>query len=394
MKKYTVNTSMLSLLEGCSFFVKGKGAEPLPYSHAEEGKLGNKFFYKISGSESKQINTIHELLISSLFERLPVNQSATAYLKGKSYLDFLEPHRNNYYFLRTDLKNFFHFIDKEMVVEALRHHVSEEPVTTEYSQSSLELVSRLVTLTLPKNSKNLEFAGQSILPIGFKTSPVVSNVVFRKFDILIEKFCAQHDILYTRYADDMLFSASDIRTSKYKEKDIFSVLRNPKVKEKKPFLHSRRFLEQISFIVNLGGFKINNKKTHMSKGNFTINGYTISGTNYPYTSGTIRVSNKKTKIICKLLHECKINVDDGDILKTVFNYRETKARLPYKSSKKFMNTYHATQLNNKLMGYRSYLISLLKFNETYRCMDSTFINKCISLVCELDSIINRRINMQ
>ena len=92
-----------------------------------------------------------------------------------------------------------------MVVEALRHHVSEEPVTTEYSQSSLELVSRLVTLKLPKNSKNLEFAGQSILPIGFKTSPVVSNVVFRKFDILIEKFCAQHDILYTRYADDMLF---------------------------------------------------------------------------------------------------------------------------------------------------------------------------------------------
>lgn len=360
----------------------------------EEGKLGNKFIYKVSGSESTEINTIHELLIYSLFERLPVNQSATAYLKGKSYLDFLEPHRNSYYFLRIDLKNFFHFIDKEMVVEALRHHVSEEPITTEYSQSSLELVSRLVTLTLPKSSKNLEFAGQSILPIGFKTSPVVSNVVFRKFDILIEKFCAENDILYTRYADDMLFSTSDIRTSKYKEQNIFSVLRNPRVKEKKPFLHSRRFIEQISFIVNLGGFKINSKKTLMSKGNFTINGYTISGTNYPYTSGTIRISNKKTKIICKLLHECKIKVDDGDILKTVFNYREAKVKLPYKSSKKFMNTYHTTQLNNKLMGYRSYLISLLKFNESYRCMDSVFINKCTNLVGELDSIINRRLNKQ
>ncbi|MBF8448537.1 MULTISPECIES: reverse transcriptase family protein [Aeromonas] len=390
MKKYTINASILSTLEGCSFFFKGKGAEPLPFSHVKEGKLGNKFIYKVSGSEARQINLIHESLISTLFEKLPVNQSATAYLKGKSYLDFLEPHRNNHYFLRVDLRNFFHFIDKEMVLEALHHHVSEDKITDECNQSSLELVSRLVTLKLPNESANSDFTGKSILPIGFKTSPVVSNVVFRKFDILIEKFCAQHDILYTRYADDMLFSASDIRTSQYKERDLIFDLVNPRVKKKKPFLHSHRFIEQISFIVNLGGFKLNAKKTKMGEGNFTINGYTISGTNYSYKSGAIRVSNKKTKIISKLLHECNTKDDDGSILNAVFNYRVAKIKLPYKPSMKFLKVYYTSQLNNKLIGYKSYLISLLKFNEHYRCMDPAFITKCEKLVSGLNEMIIRR----
>lgn len=104
MKNYTVNSSILSALEACSFFSKGNGIESFPYSQVKECAIGNKYIYKLSGVEAHIINQIHESLISTLLEKLPVNNSATAYLKNKSYLDFLEPHRNNYYFLRIDLK--------------------------------------------------------------------------------------------------------------------------------------------------------------------------------------------------------------------------------------------------------------------------------------------------
>jgi RNA-directed DNA polymerase len=390
MKNCTVNSSILSALEACSFFSKGNGIESFPYSQVKECAIGNKYIYKLSGVEAHIINQIHESLISTLLEKLPVNNSATAYLKNKSYLDFLEPHRNNYYFLRIDLKNFFHFITDEMVRDTLRPYVPENSIMEGCSQSSLDAITKLLTISLPDFVRNTEFAGKTILPIGFKTSPIISNIVFRKFDILIEKFCTQHDILYTRYADDMLFSSSDARTAQYREKSPFDVFLPPK--NKTPFVHSNAFIEQISFIINLGGFKVNSKKTRSSINNFTINGYTISGTNYPYTSGTVRISNKKTKTISKLLHECKSKLDDEEILKKVFGYRSDKLNLPYKPSKTFLSKYHTNQLNNKIMGYRSYLISFLSFNERYRCMDSNFISKCKHLVENLDKLIQSRVN--
>ncbi|BBT06078.1 reverse transcriptase [Aeromonas caviae] len=388
MKSYTINSTVIATLETCSFYSKGKGVESFPYSQVKECKLNNKFIYKLSGADTRQINEIHDILIKTLFDKLPINNAATAYLKNKSYLDFLEPHRNSNYFLRIDLKNFFHFINKKIVKEVLFHHVSSDPISEKTTQSSLDLITNLLTITLPNNVKNLEFSGKSILPIGFKTSPAVSNIIFRKFDILIEKFCSRHDVLYTRYADDMLFSSSDTRTEQYIEKSLFDILLPPP--NTKPFLHSSKFTEQIAFILNLGGFKINTKKTSIAKGNFTVNGYTISGSNYPYKSGTIRISNKKTKTISKLIHECKKNLSDEDVLNIVFKYNHNKVKFRYKPSAKFLAKYHSSQLDNKLMGYRSYLISLLSFNDRHNCMTELFIKKCSNLVSEIDIIMKSR----
>lgn len=41
---------------------------------------------------------------------------------------------------------------------------------------------------------------------GAVTSPTLSNLVFRELDIRIERYCQKIGVIYTRYADDMLFS--------------------------------------------------------------------------------------------------------------------------------------------------------------------------------------------
>lgn len=45
---------------------------------------------------------------------------------------------------------------------------------------------------------------------GFPTSPVLANIVLRGFDKTMIKFCEEHDVVYTRYADDLAFSSKTL----------------------------------------------------------------------------------------------------------------------------------------------------------------------------------------
>ena len=392
MKNYTANSFTLSLLKQCTFFNEGSGLMSLPSSHVIETRVGNKYIYKLVGQERELINKIHENLNETLFGRIPINQVATAYTKNKSYLDFLEPHRNNFYFLRVDLKNFFHFINREIIKDSLKDHISSQPIISGCRQSNLDFIVNILTIKLPETSKNTDFIGKSILPIGFKSSPVVSNIIFRKLDILIERFCFEHNIIYTRYADDMLFSSSDLRDDKYQEKSVFDNLFQQK--EKINFLHSDRFLDQISFIVNIDGFKINNKKTVRSKKHLGLNGYLISGSNYPYVDGKIRISNKKTKKISKLIHECNTDKSDIEIFKVAFDIDPFKIKFRRRPKVEFLINYCYAQINNKLVGYRSYLISLLKYDIKYSCLEDNFILKLKILIEESDNVIKKRMKKE
>lgn len=386
MKNYTVNSTILAILDECTFFDKGSGLKSLPLTSVRESKIKNKYIYSLFGNESIRINAIHENLNKTLLSRIPINHSATAYVKNKSYLDFIEPHRNNYYFLRLDIKNFFHYINKDLIRNSLSEHISNTPLLEGCTQTHLDFVCCALSIVLPDSFKNKDFVGKSVLPIGFKCSPVVSNIIFRKLDILIEKFCSEYGITYRRYADDMLFSCSDFR--KENHTPFLSMLE----KSKNNFLHSKRFIDQISFILNIDEFKINKKKTISSKKYLSLNGYTIEGTNYPYISGKIRISNKKTKIIDKIIHECNLNKSDMDIYKALFKIDPYKIKFKYKPKEKFISTFCESQINNVIIGYRSYLISILKYNDKYNCIDQLFLTKCNSLLVKLNNLVETRLN--
>lgn len=53
-----------------------------------------------------------------------------------------------------------------------------------------------------------------VLPQGAPTSPMLSNLVFKKIDENILSYCRLNSIVYTRYADDMIFSAETIDVKK------------------------------------------------------------------------------------------------------------------------------------------------------------------------------------
>lgn len=146
---------------------------------------------------SKKLKIIQYWLDSHIFSSLKIHESATAYQKEKSIKVNAAAHRNNRYFLKLDFKDFFpsiKFTDFESFLK--EWHKNNTPSFT--VDELLEIVRRACF-----------YLGDS-LPIGYPTSPIISNIVMYEFDSQITSLLSEKDIygkcVYTRYADDLTFS--------------------------------------------------------------------------------------------------------------------------------------------------------------------------------------------
>ena len=136
---------------------------------------------------------IQKRMVDNFLKNIKVSDRTCGFVKGSSYYDFMEPHKDFYkrnQYLRLDLKNFFGSISKKMVTDCLLYYVDEKIVNRD------ELIKMIFEILTYNN----------ILIQGAITSPIISNIVFRELDIRIQKYCRKYDIIYTRYADDLLFS--------------------------------------------------------------------------------------------------------------------------------------------------------------------------------------------
>lgn len=106
----------------------------------------------------------------------------------------LEVHKKNKsrWFLKLDIKNFFPSITSDHVRYALQHTY---PIGC-YMLTDVTW-NRLVNLCT--------YEGR--LPQGAPTSPIITNMVMCPFDIQIAAYCKEEDLIYTRYADDILISS-------------------------------------------------------------------------------------------------------------------------------------------------------------------------------------------
>lgn len=192
---------------------------------------------------------VQKNLYQNFLCKLPVATPAHGFVKGKNYQTFLEPHLGNSFFMRLDIENFFHSFSTELLDTVLHEHIENE--------DALFDVEQLCTL-------------HEKLPQGICTSPVLSNVLFRRVDQRILKYCqtieegrrrtyvselAQGEkivIRYTRYADDMLFSSNCF-----------------------DFGENLNFLRMIRRILKENGFWINKQKTVIGKDKVVLNGYVL-----------------------------------------------------------------------------------------------------------------------
>jgi len=343
---------------------------PIESKFVTEFRVKNKFYYSVQNNP--ELLLAQNKIISDILSKVELNNSAFAFIKNKSYLDFFEPHMGNYNFVRIDIQNFFHSIHTPQLKEILSHYFKDEFIDPNKKQKIISSFMNLITFNIPLSSKNQNSKNNNILPIGFTTSPIISNIYMRDFDIKMQDFCIRHNITYSRYADDMLFSST----------------------EQSSFVLSDAFMKEVSILLNLKKLKINTSKTIKKKHTISLNGYTISSSlivdGKVISPAEFRISNKKTAIIRKfILLSKKEKITSRYIMEKLFHFDKNKVHFLFPPKDKFIESYCNTLLVNKIKGYRSYIISLIKNAKKYNNTNENTIKKYQEIILELNIYLDK-----
>ena len=327
-----------------------------------ELKIGKDYAYSIrKPSVTHDINT---RLTKAVFDKIPLNDCVIGFRKKYSYYDFLNPHKNNYNFLRLDVKSYFHSLRYETIKKCLNPYFEDTNIDKDNSIKLIDDVLEYCTYTIPQDSRNTKFRGRRILPIGFPSSPSISNIVFRQADLNIQKLCHSLEITYSRYADDLLFSSVQQNNS----------------------IHTLEFESNIGTILGKLSLSLNAKKTIRKRHTISLNGNVIQ---YSEKGGSLRLSNKKIRLINKITYLGLVRREAPKvILKKLFNITYEVHRFKYVQQKqKFFDKYCKDQLCNKLAGYRSYLLSIIQYSRKETCLEDKYYEKYSKIVKRLDKLL-------
>lgn len=147
-----------------------------------------------------ELNRIQRIINRRILSKLSVSEYATAYQNGASVKINATPHVGKRFILKLDITDFFGSIRFGQAYSAF--HAIYDSKQVSYLLASL-------------------CCKDDVLPQGAPTSPALSNLVMANFDNRIGAWCRDRNITYTRYCDDMTFSADSPLYSVYqKAKDM------------------------------------------------------------------------------------------------------------------------------------------------------------------------------
>jgi hypothetical protein len=149
---------------------------------------------RIIAQPAREVKVLQRALISGPLSELKIHPAVMSYRAGLSILDNAKRHAGDGAILKMDFKNFFPSItgfDWRRYCRETRFLVDE---------ADIELTTALFFRRLGK-SERLQLA------IGAPSSPMLSNALMFEFDSQIQEIVLQDKVSYTRYADDLTFSA-------------------------------------------------------------------------------------------------------------------------------------------------------------------------------------------
>jgi len=142
---------------------------------------------------NKKLKTYHSFLNLFLFENFRINTSVVySYRKGVNVFDAVSKHAHSKHFFQADLSHFFPSISGSLVRSTIEANIDQTPVA-----DLVNYIDRVLELVLVNGS----------LPVGFATSPSISNACLLEFDNSLQEYCEGKGLVYTRYSDDLIISS-------------------------------------------------------------------------------------------------------------------------------------------------------------------------------------------
>jgi retron-type reverse transcriptase len=149
--------------------------------------------------------TAQEWILTNVLEKIPTNPAANGFVTGKSTVTNATPHVKRDIVLNCDLVDFFPSITFHRVAGIFRQLGYSPAVATILALICTESPRREVIYA---GQKLYVASGPRALPQGACTSPALSNLAARRLDSRLAGIARKLGWDYTRYADDMTFSAA------------------------------------------------------------------------------------------------------------------------------------------------------------------------------------------
>ena len=201
----------------------------------------------VADTFSTSYSNILKAIQEYLYSNYKPDEVIIGYVKGKNIADNAKIHLNQNFLLKADIKDFFYSISDKSIEKCF--------VNMGINSGLSHNLSKLVTY-------------QGILYPGLCTSPILSNIYLIDMDKDFLNLSKVKDCKYSRYADDITFSAT-----------------------KQSSLPTH---DEIQEIFNKYGFTINETKFSISKKgqNQIVTGLSISDEQYPRIPRKIKIKIK------------------------------------------------------------------------------------------------------
>ncbi|MEO5729009.1 MAG: reverse transcriptase family protein, partial [Byssovorax sp.] len=145
-----------------------------------------------------------EWVLHNVLEKLATEPPAHGFVKGRSTVTCALPHVGRDVVVNLDLSSFFPTIGFGRARGVFRKLGYSPAVATIFALLCTESPR---TPVLFEGERQFVAVGPRALPQGACTSPALSNQVVKKLDRRLAGMAAKHGFAYTRYADDLTFSA-------------------------------------------------------------------------------------------------------------------------------------------------------------------------------------------
>jgi RNA-directed DNA polymerase len=162
--------------------------------------------YRLIESPKSTLKQTQLRILREILDRVPAHRAAHGFVKGRSVRTNALPHVGRRVVLKFDLENFYASVRYSRVVAIFR--------SLGYSREAALWLARLTTSVIPAGiSLPPQDAGAvrvyypRHLPQGAPTSPALANLSAFGLDVRLAGLAQAFDAGYTRYADDLTFSA-------------------------------------------------------------------------------------------------------------------------------------------------------------------------------------------
>lgn len=204
-------------------------------------------------SELKIILKCLNLILSAIYTS---HKNAHGFTEKKSVVSNALQHSNHNFIFNLDLKDFFPSIEIGRILRRLNYPPFN--LNSEERRKIALYIGWLSTINLDAGIQNNETSisnGKRVLPQGSPVSPVLTNIICERLDILLTAVASRFGAYYTRYADDISFSSQHFIYKKNGEfrKEI------------------ERVIKEQYFQINLGKVRLQGRRVRQEVTGITVN---------------------------------------------------------------------------------------------------------------------------